>query len=223
LSPAPGPPRVPVTLPGGPYAAEPNCDEAELETSNIAPHFAAPHVSTSVSFCKRVIVVPDAGDPAPAPLVNAAGVALLASENALDPDAAELVTAPAGSPTVPVVVPTFTFRTPQGHTLILRRWGVSVLNNVDAAANVVVSITGGPNSGSHPPKPALSGTSADLQEPTLIVLPDNNSLLVKVANRDLASPLLLEFTWTGWLIPASYKGTLRSLTREGNLGWGICK
>lgn len=210
----------PVALPGGPYApslgADPNC---ELPTSNLAPHFHPPHDSSSVSFKGRVVVNVAVADNAAA---NAAGIALAAAENALNPLAAVLVTTPAGATGTPIRVRPWDYRAKDGWTTVVKRWGVSVLNADDQAAVVLAQLDKGPNVGSTPPVPGLSGTSADLQEPTMLLIPDNGSLSFSIGNRDVNSPLLVELTWTGWRIPAKYTGTLRSLTRDGNLGFGGC-
>lgn len=209
---------VPFHLPGGPYPAPQGQDEdCELPTSNLAPHFHAPLNSSTINFKIRAVINVNAADDAAA---NAAGIALAAAENAINPAGAELLTAAAGAAGVPIPIPSANYRTPSGFTTIVNRWGVRAINADDSAVVVRHNVDKGPNAGSFSPIPGLGGTGADLQEPTLLVIPDNGSLNFSIGNRDAGAPLLVEIAWSGWRIPASFKGTLRSLTRDGNLGYG---
>jgi hypothetical protein len=204
-------------LPAGP----PNpCADAELPVGSPSPHFYPPLQSSFRNFRGRVVIYPAAADDAAA---NAAGLALLASENALNSSAAEGIQAPVGSPTSPVTVASWGYRTPQGFATVFRYWGVSVINHDDEAAALTFQIQDGPNSGTNPPRPGLSGERADTLEPTMVLVPDNKSITWRLANRDASAPILVELSYFAWTIPAKFKGTLASLTRQGNLGWGPCR
>ena len=199
-----------------------------LQVSDLSPHIHPPFASRYLCFLGRsVINVPAAFDPA----ANAGGIALTNAEATFSGQVPDPLTNTGQTDQVQLFTPTnaapafdaqlvFEFNTPQGYVVVFNSWGITVVNSRPDAARVTVEVGGGPNTGVEAPHPFMSGAPRELHQPTLVILPENKRLGVKVQNLDTGSALLVQFGICGWQIPVRrYMQSLASMLP--NPGFGV--
>lgn len=187
--------------------------ERSLQTTDLAPHIHRPFWARSINPVTRSVVnVPLAFDP----VAFAAGVALAAAESAFH--AVQLLTPTNAVPPFEAV-PVLEFETPAGNVAVVKSWGVTVEVGNETAARVTVQVGGGPNTGTLPPNPLTSSAEHELQQSTLVILPENKRFQILVQNLDTGAPILVRAAWTGWLLPIrEWRMSLKSMIPKPGYG-----
>lgn len=195
--------------------------ESTLQVSAMEPRFFPPWRSRYLAKTYRgVVAVPAAYDAAAFAGSLTLALAATAISGTSGPLALFLVPTETSPPFSAQLM--FNYITDPGHVAVFRTWGLTVQNSVPEAAKIFAEIQGGPNVGSDNPLSLRSGASYEEHEPTLIVVPENARLTVKIQNLDVHSGILFTFGITGWQFPIrNYKDNLKSLLSTP--GYGTCE
>jgi hypothetical protein len=193
--------------------------EETLTTSDLAPHIHAPFGARFLSKVIRgVVAVPAAYDAAA--FAGSLNLALATTAISGGTGNLALFLVPTAAAPPFEALSFFEYTPPAGHFAVFKTWGITVQNSVPEAA--VVSLEApGPSQGADPPHALLSGSLAELHQPTMLLIPENKTLKLRIQNLDTGSGILFTFGITGWQFPVrGYKGNLKSLLKNPGFGRG---